>query len=242
MRPSTLCLLLVALLSKPALANHPLSVYHNDEALERLKEENHYLAYKEILLALEADPLNPALQYNLGVAFIANEEFEKARKQFVQVDQLTEDEELKFQARFAAGISAAQNKDIDRALEHYQAALELKPDSEEVKKNIELLWQGGGQSGEGGDQQQQQQEGQEGDNQSEGDQGDQEKDQKDQQGQDQQNQKPSNQKPQPRPFKSKELTPDQVRKILEELKAQEQKIRAEEYGEGGKDAPNEKDW
>ncbi len=42
----------------------------------------------------------------------------------------------------------AKAKKIDAALESYQAALELDPDSIEVKNNIELLWQGSGQ-GEG---------------------------------------------------------------------------------------------
>lgn len=227
--------LILTLFVNQAFASDPYAVYYNDEALSRLKEENHYLSYKALLQALEADPLNPVLQYNLGVVFMANEEFLKAQKQFELSDQLSNAPELDYLSRFAAGIAATQAKNIDKALEFYQSALEIKPDSEDVKKNIELLWQGGG--GEGEDDQENDQQG---DQQKQGDQGekgDQEKDPKD--GKDQ-GQQPSKNKPQP--FKSKELTPDQVRKILEELKAQEQKIRAEEYGDKGKDAPNEKDW
>lgn len=226
--------LILSIFSLQVFANDPYAVYYNDEALSRLKEENHYLSYKALLQALEADPLNPVLQYNLGVIFMANEEFAKAQKQFELSDQLTQDPELDYLSRFAAGIAATQAKNIDKALEFYQSALEIKPDSEDVKKNIELLWQGGG--GEGEDDQQQDQQGEQ---QKQGEQGD-KGEQKDPNDGKDQGQQPAKNKPQP--FKSKELTPDQVRKILEELKAQEQKIRAEEYGDKGKDAPNEKDW
>ena len=43
-------------------------------------------------------------------------------------------------------------------------------------------------------------------------------------------------------FDSQNLTKEDVRKILEELKSQEQKIRAKEYGTKGKESSSDKDW
>src|SRR5690606_24829315 len=118
----------------------------------------------------------------------------------------SKDEDDKYLARFAAGIAATSLKNIDKALEQYQKALELKPDSEEVKKNIELLWQGGG-DGEGESDQQQK-----GDQKGEGE-SDPKEDQ-DGEGDNDEKKPPQQQKPQPQNFQSKDLTPDQVRKIL----------------------------
>ena len=68
-----------------------------------------------------------------------------------------------------------------------------------------------------------------------------EQDQKNDQGQNnKENEEKKKKKPQP--FKSKELTKDDVRKILEEIKNQEQKIRAEVYEGKGKSQPRDKDW
>lgn len=239
MRKATRALIFILALA-PAVSGavSPEAVYRNNEALQMLAKENHFQAYRTLLKALEADPLNPVIQYNLGVAFLANEEFDRALKQFELSDKLSKDPGVQYLSRFAAGIAATQLKQIDRALLNYQAALELQPDSEEVKKNIELLWQASGQGGEGGESDQK---GDQEQNEGQGGEGQQDSEQDKGQGeQEQQSQQQKQKKPQP--FKSKELTKDQVRKILEELKAQEQKIRAQEYGEGGKDAPREKDW
>src|SRR5690606_14691812 len=107
-----------------------------------------------------------------------------------------------------------------------------KPDAMQVKQNIELLWQQQGGGGKG-DQQSENQEG-------ESDQQDSQQDAQGDQNQ-QSNSQPQQRKPQP--FKSQELSQDQVRKILEELKNQEQKIRAMEYEEkGGQNATTGKEW
>ena len=48
-------------------------------------------------------------------------------------------------------------------------------------------------------------------------------------------------KEQPRVFQSHELSEDDVRKILDEIQRQEQKIRAKEHKES-KERPRDKDW
>lgn len=128
-----------------------------------------------------------------------------------------------------------QEGQIEAALQNYQNALELRPDSVEVKTNIELLWQGGGQGkgkGEGKDKKDDPNGKEKGEGEGKGkDKRDQSKDQQ------YENSKPTKQK-----LGGGSLTKEQIQAILEELKNQEQKIRAEENEQGLKEAPNGKDW
>jgi len=119
-------------------------------------------------------------------------------------------------------------------LRSFQEALRLKPDSKEVKKNIELMIASGGGDGDG--EQQKQQEGKD------------KQDNKDGQGQ-KPPEKPQDQpkkgptpKPTPKPFQSDQLNQQDVGRILEEIKRQEDQIRDRIQREGAKDAPRDKDW
>jgi tetratricopeptide (TPR) repeat protein len=161
------------------------------------------------------------------LAFLVNKEPAKAVKSFGTAARLFDgNPEFQFYSLFNGGVAATEAGDIPGALKFYQAALELRPDSKEVKTNIELLWKGSGGQGQGQGQNQQPNQDQQ-----------QPKDPKDQN-------RDGNydQKKQPQPFQSKELSPEDVRKILEELKNQEQKIRAQENEQGQKEAPHGKDW
>lgn len=220
-----LTLLLLSVGSRAATLN---SYQHNREALKKLELKSYYPAFKELLSALEDDPLNPALHMNLGRTLELNEEFEKAEQAYRSALQIIpENSPLRFEALFNLANSQAQQKHIDDALATYQAALEIDPESKDVKNNIELLTQGGGQGGEG---------------EGEGE------DQKPQDKNQKQKQKPDDgkdqkeKKPKPKPFDSKDLTPQDVKKILDEIKNQEQAIRAQEYDKGAKEGPRGKDW
>ncbi len=221
----SLCLLMF---SSSAWAVPFESYLHNREALHGIEKKSYYLAYQELLKALNHAPLNVQLQMNLGYVFELNEEFEKSEKVYRSLVPRVNESELKFNALFNLGNVLGKQKKIDEALLAYQNALKIKPDSVEVKTNIELLLSGG--QGEGkGDQQQ---------NKSNQDQN--KKQQSDQQ--EDQKKKDSGQKPKPKPFESQDLTPQDVKRILDEIKNQEQSIRANEYEKGAKDSAKTKDW
>lgn len=201
----------------------------NREALKKYELKSYYPAFKELLLALQNDPKNPALHMNLGRVFEANEEFAKAEQAYRgALQMIPENSPLKFEALFNLGNAQAGQKHIDQALESYQAALEINPDSIEVKNNIEILTQGGGQGGEGDG---------EGEDESQD-----QKQKKDQKPQDDKKEKKDKKPNKPKPFDSKDLTPQDVKKILDEIKNQEQAIRAQEYDKGAKEGPRGKDW
>lgn len=212
--------------SAPAGATTLEAFNLNREGLKKFEKKSYFPAYQDFLKALTSDPLNPELHLNLARALEANEEFAKAEKIYQGALQLlAKDSSLRFEALFNLAGTQAKLKKIDEALATYQSALELNPDSIETKTNIELLWQGGG-GGEGENQEQNPQ------NQGKsGGQGDQQKD------------KPQpQQKKQPKPFESQHLSSEDVKRILDEIKNQEQSIRANEYDKSSKDSPKAKDW
>lgn len=222
------CLLLLITVTYAAGAGATTvnSYIHNRRGLKELEKKQYYPAYREFMHALEDDPLNPAVQMNLGHTFEANEEFEKAEGAYRGVYKLApRGSDLEFHALFnLAGVLGREQK-IDEALATYQKCLDLKPDSIEVKTNIELLWQGGQGGGKGGQNKDQKQQG----------------DNQQQQKQDPGQQK-EEQKKQPKPFNSQDLSKEDVKRILDEIKNQEQAIRAQENDKNAKEAPRDKDW
>lgn len=209
----------------------PSVVYKNNKAVDLFTEEKVLESRMSLEKEVVNHPKGGALHYNLGVAHENSKEPEKALKEYISASKNAEDKELQFQANFNAARLYGEQKDIPSALKYYQAALEIKPDSEEVKNNIELLFQGNGGGGSDSDKQQK------------SDQQDQ-KENKDQQQQPQPQQPQNNQqkKQAPKPFDSKDLSEQDMRKILNELKRQEEQIRAKINNQKSKETPIEKDW
>jgi len=212
-----------------ARAFGPPSIEANREGVKLYNAEDYPGAFKDFATALGKDARNPAFHFNLGDAFLKNGDPAKAIEEYESVDQSpTASPDLKFKAMFNAGNASVQNKDIPNALSYYQRALGYKPDSGEVKTNIELALkeqQGGG-----------------------GGQKDQKKDQKNEdQNKEQQANKSEDKKddkPQPKPFQSQALNENDVRRILEELKRQEEQIRARQNIDNRKTPEKQvdKDW
>lgn len=230
-------LIFLMLFSVGARAAQFGAIVPNNEGVLSLIKENPYQAYKKFVEALAEDPFDPSIRINLGVAFAANKENEKALAEFKQADEYAGDDlEVKFMARFNQGVMLSAMGDIPGALKAYQGALDINPGSLEAKTNIELLWQNQGGKGGGG---QNDKKDKNKSDKGEGGEGDPKKDQDPNDGQ---NQEKDNQQNQPKPFDSKDLTPDTVKKILDELKSQEQRVRAEHYGKGAKERPRDKNW
>lgn len=205
----------------------------NRAAVKAFEDGDLGLALSRWSTALSYNPAEEKLHYNLGLGFQVSQRGPEAEASYglvMKSPRATEDE--KFSVEYNLGVMAQKNKDVDGALKHYQAALDLDPESRETKINIELLIQQGGGGGQG----QQNQDGKQGQDPQEGN-GNDPKDP------DQKPQQYAPNKPQKPQFKSEELTPSDVNKILGELKQQEQRIRAE-FGKRNqqKEAPGGKDW
>jgi tetratricopeptide (TPR) repeat protein len=194
----------------------------NNEGVESLEKEDSKQAYVLFLQALAEDPFNSTLRLNLGFIFEQGKEYQKAYQEYMSSHKYAETDEQRFIALFNAGNAMREVQNHELALKAYQSALAINPQSKEVKTNIELMWKGGGGGGQSENK--------------EPNQGDQPEDS-------QSPQEPKDQpKPKPKEFDGKELTENDVKKILEELKNQEQQIRAKEYDKEPKSKPKDKDW
>ncbi len=222
----------VPLIPTVADASDLKGIRRNNQGVGRFKAEKYHEAYDQFVQGLGELPFQAEPHYNLGRVYYENKDYEKALKESLTAERLAHTPEMKFLSLFQAGAAAASMKKVDKALELYQAALELAPESKETKTNIELLL-AGGQGGGGEDQQQDQN----------GDPKDQKKDGQGEKDQEKKQDQPrQNPKQQPKQFKSEQLSKKDVENILDELKQQEEQIRAKFQREGAKDAPKDKDW
>lgn len=217
------------------------TIWHNHQSIKLLNSKNPEGSQKDLIEALRFDPFQPEVHLNLGLNFEILNQNENALKQYSTVEKYSNNSFQVFISRFNRAQLLAREKKIEEALAVYQSALEIVPTSKEVKTNIELLTQQQQGDGQGkGDQNEQK------DNKSQDDKPNKNDDDKDQKDKEQkENQKKDykpNQKYQPREFKG-ELSKSDVKKILDELKQQEQKIRAEYNKKNDyKERPRGKDW
>ncbi|MBY0315519.1 MAG: tetratricopeptide repeat protein [Bdellovibrionales bacterium] len=244
-------LFLILLFASPAFAQNDLSViWENNGAVKKISQEKNLEAYEDFVSLLGREPYDTTIQFNLGSSWDLLGETEKAEKIYLELIKITDnllqknpnEKQLKkisvvrLAALYNLGVQAQAKKQVDKALGYYQQALEINPDSTEIKHNIELLIQRGGGGG-GGDSDQENQ--------------DQNQDGEGGEGQRNQEPKPKEQKPnekekkQPKEFDGKQMSKEDLKRILEELKEQEQGIRAKMQGKKGekKDADgNDKEW
>lgn len=210
----------IFLLASLSLATDVRSVLSNRQGIKDIEKKQGFSSQKEFLDALEKEPFDAHLHLNLGIAFQINKEPEKAIKEFLTALKYAQNDETKFYAYFNAGQAVGSNN-VDQALQYYQSALDINPESKETKHNIELLLQS--KQGKGG-----------GDKKDNQDKENKEPDEN----QDRTNEQNKNE---PQPYKNKELSENDVQKILEELKNQEQKVRAKE-NKAKNDRDLDKDW
>lgn len=222
------------------------AIGENRIGVKALKAEQPGPALDAFARGLSDAPFEPALHMNLGLALDLLKRPDEALNAYRNAEQFARDDDERFFARFNLGEALGRAKKIDEALAAYQSALELRPASVEVKTNIELLNQQGKSS-----QQNQQQQG-EGQGQDKKDQQkkdgegkdpkDKKDDSKDGDGKDKQDKSyEKSQKYKPRPFKG-DLSEGDVKKILGEIRQQEQRIRADYNRRDGKERPRDKDW
>ena len=258
------CLLGLLLCScSPKAAPPPAQLWADFKARQDIKAERYEDALVRYYSLLESEPDRFGMHSNIGVLLGMIQKPEEALKSLQHALKLAEQQKDVagiFTMQFNLGVHFGAQKKVPEALEHYQAALEIVPTSTETKTNIELLIQQQQQDqkdkqdqkkkdGQGEGDSKDQSKGDKGkDQDKKDDKGDQQKDPKDAKGDDDKKNNPDQQrenspKYKPRPFKGDQLSEGDVKKILGELKNQEQKIRANfDKKEKGKSKNNEKDW
>lgn len=282
------CYLLVVISVLTACSGpKPETIIDTYQGRAELKKNRPALAQDRFVHAITRDPFLYETNLNLGYIF-ENKDNEKnsekagdekkemspeteqnynnAIKSYLKAAELAGNDEQKFIAHFNLGETFGRLKNIEKALEHYQEALNIIPDSVETKTNIELLLQK--QSGQGKGQSDKNDQSKDQNKEGQGQGSDQKKDEEnkkknedkgdkkdDSSHENKEDKKDSDKdskekekkgygksaKYQPRPFKG-ELPESELKKILNELKQQDQKIRAEYNRKEVKEAPRDKDW
>jgi Ca-activated chloride channel family protein len=224
-KAAVLMLFLIPQISERAQASELGDIWRNNEAVQHMQQKKMLEAHEEFTQLLSEKPFSPLFQYNMGASFMGVEEPDKAIKMFTELLKIRPlPPEVEFAAYYNLGVlNGMEGRNVEAALKNYQKALQFSPESKEIKTNIELLLAGGqgGGKGENKDQQDQQQ---------------------NQEGEEQPQEPQEFTNKQPDQFKGKDMSKSDVKKILEELKKQEQRIRAKHDRKGGKEVDREKNW
>ncbi len=235
------------------------SVYRNFHAIRDFKNKSLSKSLNGFSKSLADSPEYSIFQFNMASNIEAIGDKEEALKEYEIIINSSKDPQVVFVALYNKARLLAEMDEIDNALETYQKALFLNPQSLEIKTNIELLLtqsngkgsgkgkkskdksdseKSEGQQSDPGDSESEDQEPEQG----KGDQkGDQEQEENSKDG------SSDNKDPDKENSESGEgqkLNSEKVERILEELKDQERKVRARmgEKGKKLKEVPNGKDW
>ncbi|MCB1057520.1 MAG: tetratricopeptide repeat protein, partial [Acidobacteria bacterium] len=138
-------------------------------------------------------PEDPAVAFNIGSAQYKLKDYDQAERYFANA-ALSGDPKLREQALYNLGNVAYRQGKLDQAVERYKSALELDPDDQDAKFNLEFVRDEIRRRNEEAQKRQQEQnQQQQNQSQDQQNQDQQNQDQQGQQGQDQQNQDQQNQ-------------------------------------------------
>ena len=239
-------------------------VYEGNE----LVNEDFTSAEMEYRKAISEKPTNAVGAYNLGNAYYKNQKFREAVLRHQEVIKTATTKEEKNKAYHNIGNALMQGKQCKEAVEAFKSALRNNPNDDETRYNLGLAKkcaeeQGGGGEDENEDENQEQKEDQEKeDNKEKKDEGDDNKENKDEgedeekEGEDKEDEdgKPKDEKKdegkgddqkkeQPKPQQG-QLSPQQIKNLLEAMNDQEQKVQEKMNAQKaqGVKVQNDKDW
>ena len=221
--------------------------------------------------ALSKSPKKPEALYNLGNTHFQEQDFDEAKQRYFQTQKFAENKSSKHHAFHNLGNVFMKQKDYAKAVEAYKNALRNNSEDEETRYNYalakELLDKEQEQQNQDQNDQQDQNEqedqkdqdkkddNKEGDKEKdpgeededkEGDEGEDKEDKKDQgdQEKDQQPEEGDSEKEQPSKPKQTELSPEQVKSLLEAMSNQEKKVQDKVNAEKVQGTPvrGQKDW
>lgn len=216
-------------------------------ANEAYKQGDYATAAELYQKALESDPDNAQLHFNLGNALANMGRTEEATQAYENFKSLTEDPQDLALADYNIGKLYSDKDELNKAAEYFRNSLRNNPDDPDARHNYELALrqqqqnqqQDQNQDQEGNDDQNQDQE----QNQDQNDQGDQQEEEQDQnqgnQQQDPGDQEESDSQQQQQP----QMSLEEAESILEALEQRERELIRNRKKEAEEEpSNNEKDW
>lgn len=227
------------------------SVEDARKANEAYRNGNYAEAIELYKKAIDTNPENAKLYYNLGNALAKEGNTEEAIRYFEQFKTMTNDPEQRAMADYNIGNIHSETKKWDQAVNAYKKSLRYQSADIDAKHNYELALkknqeqqnqqQQNQQQQNQQNQQQDQQQNQQQQNQQQEQQQDQQQQDQQQQEQQQQNQQNQNQQQQPKP---NQISKAEAEKILKALEQKEKELLKEFKKQKTKSSnnENEKDW
>ncbi len=239
------------------------------EANKELRDNKFVEAEADYRRAISKSEENIAAPYNLGTAYYNKESFEEAFGRFKQAGELASDKGEKHKAFHNMGNVFMKNEEYEKAVEAYKDALRNNPKDEETRYNLALAKelakkqkdqqkqgdnedkkeqkdQDKEQNQEGENKEDQQDQQQKDENKKEGDEGEQQKEENKEGEGDEKKEQPKQGEqpeeiPQPRP---NQLSPQQVKNLLEAMQNEERKVQEKMDAKKvkGIKTKNAKDW
>jgi tetratricopeptide (TPR) repeat protein len=185
--------------------------------------------------ALIANPNSKTAMFNLGNALYQQQKFQEAADQYEASIAKNDDKVSKAKGYHNLGNSNFKGNQLDKAISAYENALKINPNDMDTKYNLALAKKQQDKKGGGKNQQQQQQ-----DKKEEQDKKD-KKDGKPQEGEGDKEQEKEQEQPQ---NNGKNMNKEDVQRLLEALKNQEQNTQNKVQQQKGKpeQKPQDKDW
>lgn len=198
---------------------------------------------KSFTEALLKDPHFEPARYNLAMSHLNQEQIHQAQKEldYIELSKNKLGKDSLYRLYFAKAYVHSLIKNTDAALENYQKALGFKPDSTEIKKNIEILTlqaQQQPQSGKGDKKQKDQASSDQGEGEPQ-DKG--EKDSKNKSGKEKADQQEITGQDD-KSLEKKKLSKRDVEQILKEIKKQESRVRSKENSKFKGQGVDGKNW
>ena len=214
------------------------------KANEAFKNGDYELAVQLYRQAIDQNPDNSRLYFNLGNALAEAGNTEEAMEVYEQFKSMTEVNDQQALADYNKGKLLSEQENFDEAISHFREALRKNPDDEDARFNYELAQRMK-------QQQEQQQQEQQQDSQSDQDDSDGEEEQENDQKQDENQQQNPNQQPQnqdqpqdqeqrPEPSNMSEEEAENILDALEQLERELLENREKEANV--RRQQNDKDW
>ena len=133
--------LVLALIIYVFYSNDLRAFWLTREGVKAIQSEDFGTAFEKMNAALQTGAFGAVHHLNLGLTQELLKREEEAIKSYTYSEKHSKDSKIQFYSWFNLGRLEAQRKNFKVALENYQRALEMDPNSEPVKINIELLFQ-----------------------------------------------------------------------------------------------------
>ena len=124
------------LLTLPALAQLGEDAVTKGNSLYRQGQFD--LAERQYKMALEKDAQNVIARYNLGNALHQQKKFKEAAEVLNTLAENTGDRNLKSAAYYNKGVVHTKEKDLQKSIDAYKAALRLDADDRQARENLQL--------------------------------------------------------------------------------------------------------